>query len=94
MEISIAFAQALKQCRKHKGLTQEDFGDVSGRTYISEIERGIKAPTLRKIEALAGELELEPTTLVAQCFLNMFPEMSIEKLLSTVETELKAISKN
>ncbi len=61
----IAFGQALKQCRKYRGKTQEGFGDASSRTYISQIERGVSAPTLKKIEMLARELELEPTSLVA-----------------------------
>lgn len=39
MELSKAVGAALKEIRESKGLTQEDFVGVSGRTYLSEIER-------------------------------------------------------
>lgn len=88
----IAFGQALKQCRKFKGKTQESFGDVSSRTYISQIERGVSAPTLKKIEMLAKELELEPATMVALCYLKLSPEKNINQLLSKVKDELQSIT--
>lgn len=45
----LGFAAALRLVRKAKGLSQEDFGDVSSRVYISELERGIKSPTVAKV---------------------------------------------
>jgi len=90
----IAFGQALKQCRKFRGKTQEDFGEVSSRTYISQIERGVSAPTLKKIEMLAKELELEPATLVALCYLKLKPDKNVKQLLSNVKEQLVDILKN
>lgn len=58
------FAAALQFARKSKGLTQEDFSDVSSRTYLSSLERAIKSPTLDKIDELASVLGLHPATLV------------------------------
>ncbi len=49
MELKQAFGQALKQLRMSQGLTQEDFSDVSSRTYLSTLERGLKSPTIDKL---------------------------------------------
>lgn len=69
MEIKDAFASALKQARKARGLTQEDFSDVSSRTYISTLERGIKGPTIEKIDALAIALGIHPLTLLTLTYM-------------------------
>jgi transcriptional regulator with XRE-family HTH domain len=69
MEIKEAFASALKQARKARGLTQEDFSDVSSRTYISTLERGIKSPTIEKIDALSKALGIHPLTLLTLTYM-------------------------
>lgn len=50
-----AFGQVLGQLRREAGLSQEDLALKSGvhRTFVSDIERGIKAPALGTIERLA-----------------------------------------
>lgn len=48
MDIKEVFVSALKHARHTHGLTQEDFSDVSSRTYVSTLERGLKNPTLDK----------------------------------------------
>ena len=40
MDIKDAFAIALKQARTANKLTQEDFSDISSRTYVSSLEYG------------------------------------------------------
>jgi transcriptional regulator with XRE-family HTH domain len=50
--MKLAFAKALRHARKSRGLTQEDFSDVSSRTYMSTLERGKKSPTLDKINTM------------------------------------------
>jgi transcriptional regulator with XRE-family HTH domain len=54
------FGQALRRQRRVLKLTQDDLADRSGlhRTYISELERGIRNPSLLNIEKLAEALEL------------------------------------
>lgn len=42
----------MKASSKARGLSQEAFSDVSSRTYLSSLERGLKSPTLNKIEEL------------------------------------------
>ena len=64
-----AFAKALKTARKARALTQEDFAGVSGRTYLSALERGLKSPTLEKIEALSEEMGISPLTLMTLTYI-------------------------
>lgn len=63
------FGKALKLVRKKKSLTQESFSDVSSRTYLSTLERGLKSPTLEKVEQLASVLEVHPITLISLAYL-------------------------
>jgi transcriptional regulator with XRE-family HTH domain len=57
------FGEALCTLREAAGKTQEDFANI-GRTYLSELERGLKTPTLETIVRLAAELKVSPTRLV------------------------------
>ncbi|WP_093689166.1 helix-turn-helix domain-containing protein [Sporolituus thermophilus] len=52
------FGQVLKKLRTAKGISQEDFALNVGlhRTYISQLERGLKSPSLRTIEKICREL--------------------------------------
>lgn len=68
MDLRKGFAKALRELRKQKGLTQEDFSDVSSRTYLSTLERGMKSPTLDKIVDLAAVMEVHPITLLVMAF--------------------------
>ena len=59
-----ALALALRKIRKARILTQEDFGVVSSRTYLSSLERGLKSPTLEKLEAIADVMSVHPAVLI------------------------------
>jgi len=56
------FGEALQQLRHAAGKSQEDMS--IGRTYMSELERGLKTPTLKTIVKLAAELGTTPARLV------------------------------
>lgn len=88
MEIKQAFANALKVARKSRGLTQEDFALVSSRTYLSTLERGLKAPTLEKIDALSGRLGIHPLTLLTLTYLQVADELEVELLLERIAQEV------
>lgn len=68
MKLSKAVGAALKEIREAKGLTQEDFVGVTGRTYLSEIERGLKSPTLEKLDQLATRMGIHPLELLLVCY--------------------------
>lgn len=82
------FGVAFKTIRIARGLTQEDFAQHSGRTYVSELERGVKHPTLQKIDELAVPLNVHPLTLIALSYLNQCSLSSYEELLQEVSNEL------
>jgi len=93
MDTKLALAKAIKECRKAQGLTQEDFGDVSSRTYMSTLERGLKSPTLEKIEAIASKMNITPLTLVTLTYLFKSDELSIEQLQGKIVEEIEKITK-
>ena len=53
------FPATLREARTEKGLSQEELADMAGlhRTYISQIERGVKSPSLRSLEQITDALE-------------------------------------
>lgn len=89
MELKAAFGQALRQCRKARGLTQEDFSDLSSRTYLSVLERGLKGPTLDKVDELSREMGIHPLTLLTGCYLRLENELTIDQLISRIIAELQ-----
>ncbi|MGO4004929.1 helix-turn-helix domain-containing protein [Pseudomonas fluorescens] len=91
MELKQAFGKALKARRLECGLTQEDFSDVSSRTYLSTLERGQKCPTLEKVVELASVLQVHPLTLIAESFLVLEPDQTLEVLLGVVQREARSV---
>lgn len=91
MDIRQAFGQSLKVARKAKGLSQEDFSIASSRTYMSSLERGLKSPTLDKINTLAERMEIHPLTLLTLTFLCQQDETDPTVLLEHIATESKLI---
>ena len=90
MDLRAAFGQALRTVRKSRGLTQEDFSNVSSRTYLSTLERGIKSPTLDKVSDLAKVLDVHPLTLLALAY-SSAEEIEVSTLLGDVVDELKRL---
>ncbi|WP_180126877.1 helix-turn-helix domain-containing protein [Rhodoferax sp. BLA1] len=84
-------AMAIKTARRTKGMSQEDFSLVSSRTYLSTLERGLKSPTLNKLDELATALGIHPLTLLTMAYLNNNLPASIAALLSKVEAELTVL---
>ncbi|MDY7003854.1 MAG: helix-turn-helix transcriptional regulator [Cyanobacteriota bacterium] len=66
--INQAFGRVLAAYRQLEGLSQEDFEGAAHRTYISDLERGLKSPTLEVVSKLAERLKVHPTELIAQTF--------------------------
>ncbi|KJZ39885.1 MULTISPECIES: helix-turn-helix domain-containing protein [Pseudomonas] len=90
MDVKQAFGVALRINRKNKGLTQEDFSQISSRTYLSALERGLKSPTLDKIEQLASVIDIHPLTLLASCYLYQDSAVGIEELFNRIRKELES----
>lgn len=91
MELKAALAASLKQVRSAKGLTQEAFSDVSSRTYMSALERGLKAPTIEKLDELCEVMEVHTLSLLALSYLKMEPSLSIQELLNLIMFEVEKL---
>ncbi len=67
MQEEKAFGQSLRYFRRLADLTQENLGLESGltRNYISELELGLKSPSLRTIFKLCLILKVSPVELMA-----------------------------
>ena len=90
MDINTRFGKALRLVRKYKGLSQEDFSDVSSRTYVSALERGLKSPTLEKVEMLAREMDIDPLVLLTIAF-SAEDEISVESRLGKVSRDVREV---
>ncbi|MDM8214532.1 helix-turn-helix transcriptional regulator, partial [Enterococcus hirae] len=54
-------SENIKSLRKEKKYSQEELAELSGlhRTYISQIERGVKNPTIKNLEKIACALDID-----------------------------------
>ena len=59
----VAFGQVLRQIRAGRSLSQDELAFRAGyhRTYIGQLERGEKSPSLRTIYNLAKTLGMAPS---------------------------------
>ena len=87
------FGVAFRAVRLALNMTQEDFANESGRTYISELERGRKQPTLQKVDELAVPLGVHPLTLLCLAYLTTYDISSLDPLLEQARTELEKVIK-
>ena len=60
------FGQVLQETRKSCGLSQEELGFEANyhRTYISQLERGQKNPSLKAVFRLAQALGVKPSEMI------------------------------
>jgi transcriptional regulator with XRE-family HTH domain len=63
-----AFGRVLKRARAEQNYSQEELGNRARlhRTYISQLERGLKSPTLDTLGGLARALGMSITALVTK----------------------------
>jgi transcriptional regulator with XRE-family HTH domain len=87
----LGLAAALKTVRKARGLSQEAFSDVSSRTYMSSLERGLKSPTLSKLTALCQVMEVHPLTLLILAYAGNSTR-KVDDLLASVRQELQEMA--
>jgi len=92
MEFKKAMGQSIKKARLTKQLTQEEFSGRSSRTYMSSLERGLKSPTVEKLNAIAKVMELHPLTIIATAYLIADRQLTKKQLLSQLSNELDCIT--
>ena len=56
----------IRKLRQERGVSQEIFADMAGvhRTYVSQLERGIKSPTIAILSKIADALEIKASDLL------------------------------
>jgi len=82
----------LRKARKANGLTQEDFAEVSSRTYLSTLERGQKSPTLDKVHVLAQTIGIHMLSLLTLSYLYSKNELDIDSLFKKIRLEIEFIN--
>jgi transcriptional regulator with XRE-family HTH domain len=62
MDIRVRFGRNVRALRDAAELSQDEFADKVGvhRTFMSGIERGVRAPTIIVVEKIALALAVEP----------------------------------
>lgn len=68
MNLEKVFGLELRKIREQKGFSQEKLGFECGyhRTYISQLERGQKSPTLRATFKIARALGIRASNILAR----------------------------
>jgi transcriptional regulator with XRE-family HTH domain len=69
--------------------SQEAFSDVSSRTYLSSLERGLKSPTLNKLSELCAVMEVHPLTVLTLAY--AADDKAIDKLFARLRDELNEV---
>lgn len=66
MDIQARLGSNVRRLREAKGWSQEDYADRAGihRTYVSDIERGRRNPTVTVVEKLARPFDIAPGELL------------------------------
>lgn len=73
-------------------MSQEDFSQVCTQSYLSQLERGLKSPTLGMIESLAAEIGVHPLTLLLATYEKKHPDMPLDQLIARSLQELEKCS--
>ncbi|MFK2827132.1 helix-turn-helix transcriptional regulator [Bacillus sp. B190/17] len=71
INIRLLFGQVVRKIRMANNISQEELGYLCGlhRTYISDIERGIRNVSLENIEKIANALNVAPKDLLDFTFI-------------------------
>ena len=66
MDIRTRLGKNVRRLREEKGWSQEAYADEAGvhRTYVSDIERGARNPTIAVVEKRAKPLGVKAGTLL------------------------------
>jgi len=68
MNLEKKLGEELRKAREERGFSQEELGFESDyhRTYISQLERGLKSPTLKAVIKISQALGIKASELIAR----------------------------
>lgn len=83
IDLKILLGMAIKTQRSSLGISQEELAYRAGlhRTYVSDLERGVRNPSMDSIEKLARALQLSVSTLFDQASKDNETKQTAEILL-------------
>lgn len=66
MDLPQILGRNVREWRKRRGLSQEELAFESGmkRSYVSDLERGTRNPSVKAVARLAKALKVEPDVLL------------------------------
>lgn len=68
MDVGRRVGANIKRLRREQGISQEELADRAGmhRTFISQIERAVKNPTIQTLDKIAQALGVPLTEIVVE----------------------------
>ncbi len=83
VDLKLRVGNAIKEQRNALGISQEELASRAGlhRTYVSEVERGERNPSIASVEKLAQALEVSFTSLFERTDQNSGSREAVEILL-------------
>ena len=83
------FGETVRDLRKNLKLTQEQLGETCGRhpVYVSEMERGVKNPSLESILRLCQALKITPGDLMDLAFPSDVKDLALKKKILTLVSQ-------
>lgn len=66
--LNITVGKIIARLRRSTGISQEELAHRAGihRTYVSQLERGLKSPTIIILERIAAALGTKPSTILIE----------------------------
>ena len=66
MDLVVILGRNVRRLREEAGLSQEQLAFDAGmkRSYLSDMERGVRNPSVRALGRLAAALKVDPTELL------------------------------
>lgn len=67
-DIPVAFGKVLKKYRLLRNFSQEQLAELAhlDRTYVSQVERGLKSPSIKALFALTRALNIKASLLMSE----------------------------
>lgn len=92
-DLARAFGLALNKVRLRHNLSLLELSKlVSGRTYLSDLERGLKLPTLGKIDTIARALNVHPLSLLMLAY-QQHEQLETRQILARLEDDFKFLDR-
>jgi transcriptional regulator with XRE-family HTH domain len=87
MDLRAAVGIAIRKIRISRAVPQEELGP--SQSYVSDVERGMKSPSIEKIDDIATVLGVHPLTLLAYAYVQAGVQPS--DLLERIQFELSKL---